>query len=1010
MSKETPKVAREVRNHDSLSPEQEGGRTLSPPAFQLHANPAQPPAQPPAAPPDSPAAPKNETGMPDQLKAGVEQLSGHDMSDVRVHYNSDQPAQMQAHAYAQGSDIHIAPGQEQHLPHEAWHVAQQKQGRVQANTQLKGIGINDDTGLEREADVMGAKAAQMQVADTAAPLQRRKLQDGAVQRIVVQIVPELPKPEKEDKSENKKDFDKLKVEDDIQELTFDDWFDSGKKTDSFGDEPIIEDIDDFGYSNFNSESESNSGFGSNSNFNFGSNSDFNFGSNSNFNFGSNSNSNFGSNSNFDFGMNSESKSENQTYKPLFFQDRIVEENPLQNDLYPFNIDFFESEFDFLPSFMKEETRDISKEIFIFGQQKSPEEKLNELKELSKEKKSTPPMRIGKVHIIGRPKKLYSSSMGDHTTAFGVHTAGLKVQLKGATAIDAAIHMQSLALKSKELPGYKQLKTDKQLEKRVTTAETSFDQSLQSLVSKAENAGEDQALQSEAFFVLQTCIENYLEFREMIPLSAINVAAKSPALAGKGKGEAQYIEKLTDWESKSITPTPMELYPVISGTFDPSAVAMTICESKGDLLKKMAPGLEIDQSIEDLIRLFVTNHLESLKMAFPGIGWLITIDEKGYEDKLCNEVLEKVVERAKVERSYSISSQIKLGEQEERMQSDWSSEKSSIRENKELDWQEKHGKTKKRFRFEEPKLENNKYFNDWKNNIDRDLNWQKGIEKNQELILKECENLGSKLDIEKIDKGLFSELEKAREEEKENQVRVLGELEKREDENVEKEERAQLCGTSLKFDFGGKIMEIKFAGRPNSPFGGGTMGAHTTSWIVIQDWISQKLKGRTVAEAIDVIDIDLFEKMKSQEDAMLDSFGDKSADQLTKLIGYDIGLIDEAKDTCAQYILEIQEQPAGTQKLMLQELINHLMTYINMIPGTTMNKGDTTGKGEAKHRKALMDRTKNGKAPFQTNVNGLFDIGDLPNGYGEDQKDILKDHHDDLIGEAYPIVKHTFSMN
>ena len=101
----------------------------------------------------------NNTGMPDQLKSGIESLSGYAMDDVKVHYNSAKPAAMQAHAYAQGADIHIAPGQERHLPHEAWHVVQQKQGRVQATTQLKGEAINDDPGLEHEADVMGAKAA-----------------------------------------------------------------------------------------------------------------------------------------------------------------------------------------------------------------------------------------------------------------------------------------------------------------------------------------------------------------------------------------------------------------------------------------------------------------------------------------------------------------------------------------------------------------------------------------------------------------------------------------------------------------------------------------------------------------------------------------------------------------------------------------------------------------------------------------------------------------------------------
>jgi hypothetical protein len=79
---------------------------------------------------------KNDTGMPDNLKSGVENLSGVSMEDVKVHYNSDKPAQLQAHAFAQGTDIHIAPGQEQHLAHEAWHVVQQKQGRVQSDGNL----------------------------------------------------------------------------------------------------------------------------------------------------------------------------------------------------------------------------------------------------------------------------------------------------------------------------------------------------------------------------------------------------------------------------------------------------------------------------------------------------------------------------------------------------------------------------------------------------------------------------------------------------------------------------------------------------------------------------------------------------------------------------------------------------------------------------------------------------------------------------------------------------------
>jgi len=106
-----------------------------------------------------PDAKPNNTGLPDNLKSGVESLSGLSLDNVKVHYNSPEPAQLNAQAYAQGTDIHVGPGQEQHLPHEAWHVVQQAQGRVKPTLQMKdGVSVNDDHGLEREADEMGGKA------------------------------------------------------------------------------------------------------------------------------------------------------------------------------------------------------------------------------------------------------------------------------------------------------------------------------------------------------------------------------------------------------------------------------------------------------------------------------------------------------------------------------------------------------------------------------------------------------------------------------------------------------------------------------------------------------------------------------------------------------------------------------------------------------------------------------------------------------------------------------------
>lgn len=102
----------------------------------------------------------NRTGLPDALKTGMESLSGVDLSDVRVHANSKKPAELNALAYAQGHEIHLAPGQEQHLPHEAWHVVQQKQGRVRATGRVNNTPVADVPQLEAEADTLGARSAR----------------------------------------------------------------------------------------------------------------------------------------------------------------------------------------------------------------------------------------------------------------------------------------------------------------------------------------------------------------------------------------------------------------------------------------------------------------------------------------------------------------------------------------------------------------------------------------------------------------------------------------------------------------------------------------------------------------------------------------------------------------------------------------------------------------------------------------------------------------------------------
>lgn len=134
---------------------------------------------------------KNQTGLPDNLKTGIENISGISMEDVHVHYNSPKPTQFQALAFTSGTDIHIGPGQEEHLPHEAWHVVQQKQGRVSVTETINGTRANTEQRLEQEADDMGKKALQFYKKDIITPLKNEHLHGQNMFRDIVQMKTEI---------------------------------------------------------------------------------------------------------------------------------------------------------------------------------------------------------------------------------------------------------------------------------------------------------------------------------------------------------------------------------------------------------------------------------------------------------------------------------------------------------------------------------------------------------------------------------------------------------------------------------------------------------------------------------------------------------------------------------------------------------------------------------------------------------------------------------------------------
>jgi uncharacterized membrane protein len=149
-------------------------------------------------------------GLPQQVKAQMEGAFGANFDDVKIVANSSKASAAGALAFAQGNTVHFASGQynpeskggQELLGHELAHVVQQRQGRVQANAEVNGMAVNNQEHLEKEADQMGAMAANFKGQGSPAAKSGGGASDGPIQAKFD------PKAEKNAKQEDSLDEDK----------------------------------------------------------------------------------------------------------------------------------------------------------------------------------------------------------------------------------------------------------------------------------------------------------------------------------------------------------------------------------------------------------------------------------------------------------------------------------------------------------------------------------------------------------------------------------------------------------------------------------------------------------------------------------------------------------------------------------------------------------------------------------------------------------------------------------
>lgn len=111
---------------------------------------------------------ESSSKMPEEVQAKMENSFGQDFSDVNIHDNSAKAEDMGAKAFAQGKDVHFAPGEfqpntkqgQELIGHELTHVVQQKEGKVQGGDVNGKDMVNQDPSLEKEADDAGKLASE----------------------------------------------------------------------------------------------------------------------------------------------------------------------------------------------------------------------------------------------------------------------------------------------------------------------------------------------------------------------------------------------------------------------------------------------------------------------------------------------------------------------------------------------------------------------------------------------------------------------------------------------------------------------------------------------------------------------------------------------------------------------------------------------------------------------------------------------------------------------------------
>jgi len=554
--------------------------------------------------------------------------------------------------------------------------------------------------------------------------------------------------------------------------------------------------------------------------------------------------------------------------------------------------------------------------------------------------------IKTVEIVGRPEGYWSDTMGDHTTAFIVHIESIRSRLKGQSIDSAIIMVASLVAAAKSLPGVEMAKN---LEGGF---QSKYNEALTTLNAIETNLTDAAHLQSY--------INAYLQFRELIPGSTVKTKSKT-GYFGKGKGESGHAEKLVKYEMTEQNPA--ELVPSILGVFDSTGVGMMAVEANADRITEMSPGMDTKIEAVDRAKKVWEQHLQSIKMSFPKCYEaaktdLATINVPQMIKAEVERDVEQDIDQVFTFLNLAVQYRANIGGM------------TAKTTKPELLAEDYYGTAQYRVQYDY-----------WQDAIKEAGEWIERGEIQYKLLKKIDEHTLYKFDAGTL-KGYLGQVKQSpttaihlvvpqkpaiprkpkptapkKVEDKRGTKRKAEESDA--DTGPSKAAKGKAGATpkkkvafvpdakqplavQIKLADDNTVSEMMVGGRPPSPFAG-TMGAHTTSWIVHLDHVRAYIIGKTILEAIDEVS----EHLVQDAEDMYNEIGAKA----------DIPLPHRYQLNEAKEALDSTKQTAeGTihSSLFLQQYIQQLLTYINFIPNATLRKNDTTGHGEGTYRTTLMD--------------------------------------------------------